>query len=481
MRFMSRPLAFALALALAPAAGASDLMDAYELARQSDPTLAGAEARRGAQGETVVQSRSVLLPQINGEVSLTDQDIDATRVGETPQSDGSVTFGPVTSNSDTRTRSYNVTLRQSIYDHSNYTRLRASKDRSSQSGADLDAAVDQLMLRVAEAYFGVLTAIDSVVFARGEKHAVGRQLDQADQRFEVGLTAITDVHEARARFDSARATEIAALNALDDAREALAEITGHWMEALAGLSDEFEPSLPEPTDLAAWVDAALANNPLIHSRELALRATGHDIATARAGHLPSLGGFASYGDNATWGDFNANNISFPANSISDGPTVGLTLTVPIFSGFATQSRVRQNILLRDAAEQDLEAQERAIVRQTRSFYRSLITGISEIEARRQGQVSAQSALEATEAGFEVGTRTIVDVLLSQQLLFQAQRDYSTARHNFLVNTLRLKQAAGVIQASDLEQVNRLLTEDAEARLQTGDEDADSDPDGSDRG
>jgi outer membrane protein len=197
---------------------------------------------------------------------------------------------------------------------------------------------------------------------------------------------------------------------------------------------------------------------------LALVAAGHDVSTARAGHYPTLGASIGYGDSASWGQNRVLGQPVPTGSEGYDTTIGLRLTIPIFSGFLTQSQVRQSIYTRDATEDQLEQEKRAVMRQTRNAFRALMAGLSGIEARKQALVSAQSALEATEAGFEVGTRTIVDVLISQQVLFQAQRDYSTARHQFLVNTLRLKQAAGTVEIQDVAAVNRFLVSDAEAAL-----------------
>ncbi len=463
-RYRLRPLACAALLALAAPVGAADLLQAYELARQSDPQLAAAEANRLAQGEGPVQARAALLPQISADASLSDRDSSGSSVGTRPNPDGTVSFGVSSSESDTRSRSYGASLNQTIYSRANYTRLRASRARAERADADYQAASQGLMLRVSENYFRVLTAIDSLVFARAERRAVKRQLDQAEQRFEVGLTAITDVHEARARYDAARANAIAAENALDDARETLAEITGQYMTALRGLDAGFAPQMPEPADVEAWVKMALELNPVLRSRELALVAAGHDIDTARAAHLPSLGAFINWNDGATWGSSGSNGVSFPADSTSDGNTIGLRLVVPIFEGGATQSQVRQAVYTRDATQDQFEQERRAVTRQTRNTYRALQAGMSEISAREQALVSARSALEATEAGFEVGTRTIVDVLLSQQQLFQAQRNYSESRHTFLVNSLRLRQSSGAIALADIQGVNRLLVADAEAAL-----------------
>jgi outer membrane protein len=441
MRLSLRPLTFAILLAgtTAGSAGAADLMQAYEMARQSDPQLAAAESTRQAIGENVVQSRARLLPNLSGSASLTDT-----------RTRGEDVYG--------RGRSYGLSLSQSIYDHGNYTSLSAAKLRRDQADADYKAAADNLLVRVADAYFNVLTAIETLASSRAEERSVKRQLDQAEKRLEVGLAPITDVHEARARYDTARANAIAAGTALEDSREALAEITGEPLENLMGLSPDYKPVNTEELAGQDWVTIATERNPTLLSRELALAAAERDIATARSGHLPSLGLSASIGDQAGW------QSEFPGgpNTSGGGSTVGVTLNVPIFSGFATQSGVRQAVDYRDVAADQLEQQRRAVVRQTRNAQRSLSAGEAEVEARRLSVVSAQAAYEASEAGLEVGTRTIVDVLISQQALFQAQREYARARHAFLVNTLRLKQAAGTIELDDLQEVNAVLVADAEA-------------------
>jgi outer membrane protein len=473
MSITHRVKALAIGLMLAgvggTAAASADLMQAWQLARESDPQLGAAEANRLAQQEAVPQSRAALLPRISGDAQLSARDGRSEQLSARPNPDGSVSFGPSVGETDTRSRSYSLGLQQSIYDHGNHSRLRANRVRAARADADFDAAQDLLMMRVSEAYFRVLTAIDTLAFARAERRAVGRQLEQAEQRFEVGLTAITDVHEARARFDGARANAITAGNALDDAREALAEITGRYLANVRGLDDSFQPLLPTPARAEEWVQLAIANNPRLRAQELAFVAAGHDVTTARSGHLPALSGSVSWGDSATWGSTTSNALQFPANSGNRGTTVGVTLSVPIFSGGLTQSQVRQAIYTRDAFEEQLEQERRAVVRQARTNYRAVEAGMAEISAREQALVSARSALEATEAGFEVGTRTIVDVLLSQQQLFQAQRNFSESRHNFLLNGLRLRQAAGTIDVKDIQEVNRLLVADAEAKLVEDDE------------
>lgn len=464
MRLSLRPLTLAILLTGAAGnAGAADLLEAYEQARLSDPVLAASESRSLATGEGVVQNRAQLLPQINGDASWSRTESDSTG---SQVSGAIVQPASVTSNEST-SRGWSVSLRQSIYDHSNYTRLSAAKARSAQSQAEFKAASDALLVRVADAYFNVLTAIETLASSRAEERSVKRQLDQAEKRLEVGLAPITDVHEARARFDTARANAIAAANALDDAREALAEITGTPVDNIRGLAADYKPEDPTALIEQDWVAVAMESNPTLLARELAVTAAEKDVETARAGHLPSLGLTATYSDGNGYGTNDvfapvANSTNF--DNASDSTRVGLVLNVPIFAGGATQSAVRQALHSRDATADALEQERRSVVRQTRNAQRSLGAGSAEVEARRLSVVSAQAAYEASEAGLEVGTRTIVDVLITQQALFQAQREYARSRHAFLVNLLRLKQAGGTISLADLQEVNRVLVNDAEAAL-----------------
>lgn len=456
-------LSLALALALPGVATSADLLQAYDLARQSDPQLAAAEALALGQREGIVQARASLLPQIDatGNFSDTNADNRSLRV---------VSINPnITSNSvsnvDSRSRNWQVAVSQSLFDYRNYTALRASRARSAQAQADYEAALDSLAVRVSDSYFAVLTAIQTLASAKAEQVAVKRQLDQAEKRLEVGLAPITDVHEAQSRYDSARAATIAAQNAYDNAGETLTEVTGKPLVDLKGLASDFQPALPDDLQPAHWVQLALDQNPTLRSRLLALEASERDIATARAGHLPTLDATISYSDTSSYGQIVTSGATFPTSSKGNDATWGLQLRVPLFSGFATQSRVRQAIHTRDAVRDQAEQERRAITRQTRNALRDLLSGISEIEARRQALVSARSALDATEAGYEVGTRTIVDVLVGQQQLYAAQTELARARHTFLVNTLRLKQAAGTIEVGDVKAVNAYLINDAEAALE----------------
>ena len=431
---LRRPLALALALAMLPtAAQADDLLQTYHNARNSDPQFAAAESNRAIAAERPVQARAVLLPQIGGSAGVT-------RAGQ--------------SGNTARTASWGVDLSQSVFDYGNYTALRAAKALDRAGGFDLAAASSSLITRTSAAYFDVLVQLETLSAAEAAEEALKKQFEFADKRLEVGLAPITDVHEARAQYDAARANTILARNAVQDAYQALVEITGTPVANLKGLPDDFQPSLPEQGDAETWVATALARNPSLKAQEADLEAAEHNVGTARSGHYPTVGLRASYGK-AIPGlydpDFIGNNDA--------STSVGLTLSIPIFSGFATQSNVRSSLAQRDATADALEQTKRAVERNTRSAYQALVAGISEVEARRLALVSAQSAYEASQVGLEVGTRTVLDVLNNQRTLFSAQQAYAQAKYNFLQTRLLLEQSAGTLEVSDVEDVNRLLTTD----------------------
>jgi outer membrane protein len=433
-----------LALAVSASVSAADLFEVYEMARASDPQLAAADAQRLSIAQGVPLARSLLLPQINAGADSARRRSEGTSLDE-------ITGGEVRQSSSSRSRGFGVTVDQSIYRRSYWMDLKAARAQRERGISDYDAALDNLLYRVAEAYFGVLTAQTNLASAEAEEKAVGRQLEQADQRFEVGLTAITDVHEARARYDGARAAAILSRNALDDAFEALYELTGQPIEGVKPLKAELPLPPPQPADAEAWVETAIANSPSLASRQRLVDAADANVKSAWSGHLPYLSIGGGYDRGYSGGDATPFSFLDPEDR-----SVTLRLTVPLFSGGATQARYRQAVYDRDLSTDQLEQTRRATVRQTRSAYRAVIAGVSEVDARKQALVSAQSALEATQAGFEVGTRTIVDVLLSQQQQFAAEREYARARHGFILSNLRLKQSAGTIDVADIQAVNAML-------------------------
>ena len=444
-----RSLAIALAAALLPmTASAADLLQVYEMARNGDPQLSAAESTRLFDKEGAVQARAALLPQINGEASLT-------RNRTNPNHD-------VSSDSyTTKNRSYGINGSQTLINFTQFANLRAQRELSKAADFTLDSANDDLIVRTSAAYFNVLVAIESLSAAQTNEAAAKKQFDFADKRLEVGLAPITDVHEARAQYDQARANTIIAQNTLADAYQALTELTGQPVTDLRALPADFRPELPAKyATIDQLVNEAVAQNPALKAQELQVSAAEASVSAARAGHLPTLSLGASVGRQASWGDVVGSGSNFSPDARSN--SVGLTLSVPIFSGGATQSGVRQALAQRDIAQDGYEQQKRALDRNTRNAYQTLVAGISEVEARRLAVVSAQSAYDASQVGLEVGTRTVLDVIQNQRILFSAQLDYANARYTFLQNRLQLGQAVGVLDIAELQDINRLLTQQAAA-------------------
>ena len=441
----------------ASSAHAENLMDAYRQARQSDPVLQQADAQRRAVSENVNQAWAVLLPQINAQGSFSDSH--GTSTSNQPVNNGNG-FQVFASRSSSSTRNFDksATLDQTIFDFGKFASVRVAHAQAASGEANYQAAEQDLILRTATAYFNVLTAEDELRFAKANEQALAKQLDQAQQRFNVGLSAITDVDAAKAQHDAAAAAVIQAQNVVFDNREALSQITGQPVGELSKLTNDLPLDKPQPDAIDAWVDLALRSNPALQSQRDQVEAFQHQIGVARAGHLPTLNAQVSYTDSPAWGDQNGSSLpgSVHFDSGRHDTVIGLVLQVPIFSGGLVHSQVRQAIAQRDEQSDVLEQDRRNVVRNTRSAFNAIEAGISEVEAQKQAVVSAQKALEATQAGFEVGTRTIVDVLISQQNLFQAQSSYSQARHAFVVNQLTLKDAAGTLDVKDLEAANALL-------------------------
>jgi outer membrane protein len=465
-----RPLVLALAFALLPAtAAAEDLLQTYELARAGDPQFAAAESSRLATREGAIQARAAMLPRIEGSASLgrSRSEGPSTENVRDPESEEFIQYSG-NSETEVTSRRFGVDASQMLFDMSRFTTLRGQRALSRASDFQLEAAGDNLITRTSAAYFNVLIQLETLAAAEAAETALQRQFDFASKRLEVGLAPITDVHEARAQYDSARANTILARNAVADAYQALAEITGRPVRNLQGLPADFQPQLPVSEGVETWVQTAIDANPALQAQQFQVEAAEADVATARAGHLPTLYLSGGYADSRQWGDstFSSPGFSqtFPVESESRGPEVGVTLSVPIFSGGETRSRVRQAIARRDIALDELEQQRRALERNTRNAYQTLVAGISEVEARRLALVSAQAAYDASQVGLEVGTRTVLDVLNNQQNLFQAQQAYALARYNYLQNRLLLEQAAGTLDVEDVQEVNRLLTVNAEAQV-----------------
>ncbi len=453
-----RPLALALTAALLPAfAQAEDLLQTYQLARTQDPQLAASEAGQRATAEGQVQARAAMLPQVGASAGIT-------RSRSTSES-GQPQIDPITGEiisggervQDSTSRSIGLNVDQMVFNGQTISRHRAQRLQTQAGEHDVESARDQLITRTSRAYFDVLVAMETLAAAEAQEAALKKQFDFASKRLEVGLAPITDQHEARAQYEGARANTILRRNALEDTRQALAEITGQPINAMMALPDDFVPQMPAEGSAEDWVGMAINNNPALAAQKTRVAAAEQGIKTARAGHLPSLNARGSYGYNRS--DFTIEQLGRRGSdeSWSRNPSVSLSLSVPIFAGGATQSQVRQAIAQRDVSEQQLEQQKRALERNTRSAYQNLAAGVSAVEARRLSLIAAQSAYDASQVGLEVGTRTVIDVLLNQQNLFNAQQSYAEAKYSYLQSHLVLRQAAGTLDVSDLQDINRLLT------------------------
>ncbi|MGY5614908.1 outer membrane channel protein TolC [Vibrio brasiliensis] len=423
------PLVISAALgSLSTNAFADTLADIYNQAKENDPTLLSAAAQRDAAFESVTSSRATLLPQINltAGYNINRSDLDQRE-------------------SDKFTAGINFS--QELYQRSSWVTLDVSEKSARQADASYAAAQQALILRVATAYFDVLRAQDNLEFVQAEKAAVGRQLEQTKQRFEVGLSAITDVHDAQAQYDAVLADEVLAQNSLVNSYEGLREITGQEHSKLDVLDTKRFSASKTSTAIDALVNEAQEKNLSLLSARIAQDVAKDKISLASSGHLPSLtldGGY-NYGDesnnNAVYvGDYNDFNI-------------GVNLNVPLYTGGNISSQTKQAEFSYVAASQDLEAAYRSVVKDVRAFNNNISASIGALRAYEQTVVSAQSALEATEAGFDVGTRTIVDVLDSTRRLYDANKSLSNARYDYILSVLQLRQAVGTLSEQDILDVN----------------------------
>jgi len=430
---------------------ADDLLAVYEQAKANDPVVLKAHAQLMAAKEGVVQARSVLLPQLSASASLTTGESETINSDE----DFPVPLGGIYT-VDSDNTSYGANLNMQLYHHDSWLRMDNAKKSAHLSDVSYQISKQDLIIRVTEAYFNVLSAQDDLEFAKAEKAAIERQLEQTKQRFSVGLTAITDVHEAQAQYDNAVTAEIRAENAVYNAEEALRVITNVYPRNLSKLNtDRFSASRPVPDSANEWQQTAEAKNLDIIAQKIGVDIAKEDIKIARAGHYPTLDLTGRY----TSSDDTLDTAFGPEydKPTLDSHSIGITLTVPIYSGGATTSQVRQAQSNFVSASQDLAQTHRNAVRNTRNAYNTVIAAVSAIKALEQSVISAESALKATEAGFEVGTRTIVDVLDSTRNLYNAKRNLSTTRYGYIQSVLSLKRAGGTITEKDVSDINQGLT------------------------
>jgi outer membrane protein len=460
------------------AAHAADLLAVYRRALQNDPQLREAEATRLAALESKPQALSALLPQLSGNglisrerdvgSSNTTEAVGLAPCGPTVPQPCSSTGAPSTvlesfpfdGRIDTTTHQYTVNLKQNIFSWSNWAALKRADSQVAQAEADYQAAQQDLMSRVAQRYFDVLGAQDDLEAQEVALTSVTRQLEQAEARYQIGLIAVTDVEEARASHDSTAAAVIAAKRTLASTLELLREIIGDPFDSLARPLEPFEMANPDPISEDRWVDMALQQNLSLISSRLAADIARENVSVAEGGHSPSLDltGMA--------GKLSTNGVdTFTDGSAAGGTTlnekqrsIGIQLTFPIYSGGLVSSQVRQAVYQHRAAKERLERVARQTEHDARDAYQGVISEISRVKALRRAVESNLTSLRATESGYEAGTRTAVDVLQSRQQWVQAQTDYSHSRYDYMLNVIKLQQAAGTLSEQSLQTINALLND-----------------------
>jgi outer membrane protein len=406
-------------------ADAENLMDIYADARMHDPTLATTQAVRGVQKEVAAQARAKLLPQWSAQY-----------VEERIQPD--------------RTREQQVThtISQVVFDLSQLRTLDAERTLIGAEDARVQAAEADLCARVTSAYFGVLTAQAVLETSRSIEDAYRQQVAQAQARFDAKLVAQQDVEQARAYYELARVTTAQASESLEDARQAVAEITGHAPGELATLAQDLPMIPPHPADADAWVDQALRENPTLQAGALDLAASEQRVGAIRGSHLPTL--------SAGIGGQRLSGSAVSSSSAGYANTVSLTLTIPIFAGGAVESQKREAVYKREQQSQSLESSRRTVIRNTRAYYQAVMSALAQMQVTRSAMEASDRALVSTRTGMELGARSMTDLLLAIQTQSNARSAWDKARHQYVLNQVLLRQAAGHLSVVDLEQVNALL-------------------------
>ncbi len=449
-------------VALPGTAQAASLLEIYQQALQSDPQIHEAEARRLAALESKPQARSVLFPQVTATGSYSVEEPSGSSFEQS-------TGGTIDFDQSTDVTAWQVELRQTVFRWDQVVNLRRADKQVARAEAIRESAQQDLIVRVAERYFGVLAAEDRLTSIHADRTAIARQLEQAKQRFEVGLIAITDVQESQAAYDQSIANEIAAKRELATAREFLREITGQHVPALSAPGEDFPLITPTPNNEASWVDLSMSQNLNLMASRLDEQLARDEVSFRRTGYYPSVDLVARTSERKSDGDSTIDRPGIPGiapptttveniDTTQDFDYVGIQVSLPIFTGGGTTSRVREAVYLHRAAREQLQRVTRETERQARDAYLGVISERSRVAALEQAVESSRTALEATEAGFEVGTRTIVDVLNSQFSLYLAITNYYQSRYDYVLNALRLKQAAGNLAVQDLERIDQFLIE-----------------------
>jgi outer membrane protein len=440
--FLSLFTAALVLLALPLAAAAQDLSQVYREAQGYDAVFAAARHSLEAGRERLPQGRALLLPTLNlsSQATRTRNELDS----RDPLILPSFTRYP-------ESVGYTLTFTQPLFRYQNWIQYEQSGHQVRQAEAAFGQAYQDLIVRVAQAYFDVLGAHDTLGLVRAQREAISEQLAQAKRNFEVGTATITDTHEAQARFDLNGATEIAALNDLESKRRALQLLTGKETGELKPLRADIRLTPPNPNDMQTWVDIAEKQSYQVQIAEAGAEVASLEAKRNTAAHLPTLDFFATHGQTGA----SATTESLAGRDTTQ-TVIGLQLAMPLFQGGALTSRDRETAALALRSREDLENARRNAALSARQNYLAVINGIAQVSALEQALVSSQSALDSNKLGYEVGVRINIDVLNAQQQLFLTRRDLAVARYNTITNTLRLKAAAGSLREEDLVEVNRAL-------------------------
>ncbi|SFT97885.1 outer membrane protein [Halomonas saccharevitans] len=441
-RFARRALLPALvAAAVTAPVQAADLLTIARDALQSNAELSSARSQtRSVEAGRDVQQAD-LLPQVDVSGNLTHN-----RQYETQQVDSRFSSGSGDDNYNGASLTLEAT--QALFDARNAREVEQSEREIDQQLYRLAATEQQVLIDVSSAYFEILRAYEVLEARRAQERAIGRQLEQAREQFEVGLIAITEVEEAQAAFDQARAERITAQSNLQVRFEALERLTGQRYASIDSLGDEIPIVAPTPSDRDQWVALAMQNNPQVLASQAGVEVSRSGVDIARAGRLPTVNAFANY----NYADDDRDTLE----GHTSASQVGVGVRMPLYTGGRTSASIRQNTYLLEASQYDFESQRRDTVQQVRSFYTQVSNDVSTVEARAQAIVSNQSALDATRAGYEVGTRNIVDVLNAEQNLYNAVADFASARYDYVINLLTLRQQSGTLNVPAVEEVNAWL-------------------------
>ncbi|WP_394790278.1 TolC family outer membrane protein [Rhodoferax sp.] len=435
-RFPLASLALALAAAFAGTAHAQSLLELYDAARASDATYQSAKAQFDANLAKADQAKAGILPTVGLSAGLNRNMVGGTNP---------------TLDTDYTSQTATLSGSQPLYRPANRINYEQGKKLVDVAQAQLQAAEQDLVVRVAQAYFDVLGANDTLTFVRAQKTAVAEQLASAKRNFEVGTSTITDTREAQARYDLVRAQEIAAENDVLVKKLALETLVSKVNPEPTPLAQPVLLPTLQPGDVNAWVQL-VDTNPNVLQAKTALEVARLETQKAKTGNLPTLDLTAGYNLNR----YPNGTTSLPNNSRNHSTVVGLSLNIPLFAGFSVQNRIRETLSLEDKAQADLDAAQRSVSQATRTAFYGVLSGLGQVQALEAAESSSQIALDANKLGYQVGVRINIDVLNSQSQLFQTKRDLAKARYDVLVGSLKLRQASGNLKPEDLQSVNALL-------------------------